>query len=533
MAFTLFNRPLYLASLLNLLLFLLFTLLATPSFSTNEDVFISYSLGGGFGTPPTELSHYNHLVHPLLGFIIKTLTHVTASINWYTWALLAAHYIACTAIAWHILLSSPKVVGLTAYLLLFVLFECPFLLSLSFTNACLLLSIAGLLFFRRYRCKRTPKALVAGIALLLLASLFRIHTIIPVAGIVLPFLFFPVSKKTATYIGGSLAFVLVAIIALNQLHVSWYTAKNTQWPQEESYRQHVYAFYNHHNLYTPQPGENWYTERHLISSGLTIDSSFLSTDKLDQMYLDLSTKKAPPANNDAGRMHWFLINNRLYFIAFLLCFVQAILCRKQWLLLAAATLFAIAGNYILAYYFKLSDYILTASLLTLGIFSFVLPQKETSLLPDTRRRWGFLIPALLLLLWAIIRFYKVNTKNILDNHEFVSAQSFMVTHPDQLFIVVGGQFPFQKCAAWNAPSKYLLSNFLNGEMLLQNMQLPVLKRFGSNSFPDIPSNDKIVFWGKRVAVLDDYFQQVGHKPVSIVPGNKSFPIEQVYRIIYP
>ena len=66
-------NPLLCASLFTLFLFMLFLFLVKPIYDTGEDVYILYLLSGGFGNSPTELLHYNHGLHPYLGYLLKTL----------------------------------------------------------------------------------------------------------------------------------------------------------------------------------------------------------------------------------------------------------------------------------------------------------------------------------------------------------------------------------------------------------------------------------------------------------------------------
>src|SRR5215203_3797391 len=125
-------NPLLCASIFNLFLFLNLFFLVKPIYDTEEDVYILYLLSGGFGNSPTELLHYNHGLHPYLGYFIKTLFVLNSNINWYSLCLTTSHYIACTIILYYLLKIKPGWGTLFIYLLLFVVFECMFLININF-----------------------------------------------------------------------------------------------------------------------------------------------------------------------------------------------------------------------------------------------------------------------------------------------------------------------------------------------------------------------------------------------------------------
>ncbi|HUR09954.1 MAG TPA: hypothetical protein VM012_01210, partial [Flavitalea sp.] len=68
------RKPIIYSLLLNLFLFAIILIFSHPIYNTDEDVYVAYFLGGGFGEP-TALLHYNYGMHPLLGLTLKTLTN--------------------------------------------------------------------------------------------------------------------------------------------------------------------------------------------------------------------------------------------------------------------------------------------------------------------------------------------------------------------------------------------------------------------------------------------------------------------------
>src|SRR5690606_31303192 len=132
--------------LYNLLLFLLLLAFSTPIFNSGDVVFCLYLLSGGFDFSPTELIHYAHLLHPVLTLTLKNLFIFNPTVNWYSWLLITGHFLASSIILYEIICkASSKVEGFLLYSVLFVVFECSFILSISFTNTSVVLTCAALL----------------------------------------------------------------------------------------------------------------------------------------------------------------------------------------------------------------------------------------------------------------------------------------------------------------------------------------------------------------------------------------------------
>lgn len=520
------------AILINAALFTLFLLFTHPIYDTNEDVYILYRLSGGFGTAPTELLHYNYGMHPYLGLLLKNLFELTNEVNWYTIALLLSHFIACTVLLFHILSRYKPLTGITAYLLLFIVFECQLLLTLNFSNSSLLLGCAGFIILAQYAKagNRNYALLIGAGTCIVLASFFRVHVLVVAAVIAAPFLVLLAvkQKRISTFV--TIMIIAGIVLFFNQLQQGYYNRHIPNWKKEEAYRQHIYRFYNNFTLYTPSAGEKWFTENGLIQNGLSIDTSFLSASKLNAMYTELNSRKRIQPAAEPGGKNWIWINNRIFLFSFLLLLTFPAFNRRLAFIAALTALLYISGYIWLLYNLKTSGYLLTGAALFFitMVLLFGSERKASRRLFDTVR----ISIAILLMTWGIVRIYKVDQKNRLDNQKFVAIQQELQSYPNQLFINTPTGLPFQKYYIFHTPKNFPLTNLLENEFFLHGDYRQYFTRLGINYFAELPKVNMILFLGDRIPALENYFNTVAGKPVKVIGEAEGLNTVNAYRILY-
>lgn len=524
------QKPWLLAVALNLVLFSVFIILINPIYDTNEDVHMLYLLSGNFGSQPTELFHYNHILHPYLGLALKNLFRLTDNVNWYTIFLFLAHLISSCIIAFHILLNNQKTKAIIAWITLFIVFECKLLLTINFTNTSIILGCAGVILASHYQENKKITPLIFGACLLIIASFFRIHTLIPVVGMSLPFIFSPFTLKRAIPVTATLAITVSIILLFNQLHQSHYKSKIPGWQAQENYSQKIYLFYNNQHLYRPYPNEKWYTEFNLIKNGLPIDTGFLSSEKLLAMNIDLKSKKNVATPAPATTKNWFWINNRLYFCTTFILLLLAGIAKRNILRPIVSLALVIAGLTLLSTNAKLPEYLIISCLYLLGIFTLINPEKRE--LDNPFFKVASFILLFCMIIWGAVRMYKINKKNNEANDYFRSAHKEIAKHPDYLFIITGDRFPLQKFSVKDLPKNFPLPNFLNSEHFMHNIYTDAFKKFNISNTRDLPGNNNVLFWGKRVDALENYFTIVSGKQVTISPEKGNNSLEEAYHINY-
>jgi len=493
--------------LFNAILFFAFFLVTTPLFNSSDNVFCLYLLGGGFGQAPTELIYYNHLLHPVITVVIRKLFLLDPYVNWYSVILIFFQFIASSVIAVRLISRQPLKIAMLVYSLFFIVFQSYFLLSISFTNTSIILTIAAIFLLVPMSQKKmiSFKESLCVIALLIFASLFRIHTIIPLIGMSLPF--FILFQKIKTIIR---TFFIIGIAAFficlgNYIHQKIYTNSIPNWVQDEQYRQQLYSLFNDgyasHNVVA-----NWQTEQGLLKYALIIDTNFIGTNKLIQIRSDLHAKRNNGSDNldSSDSFKWFIINNRIFLGCF---FFLLLFCKidKQYITVVLISfLCLITGCFILFYFVKLPDYVFLSGLgllcLLISLTSLMFPRHSLMYYA----KFGV---AFFFIFWGVIRIYKENKKNLDNNCSFKLAATEVKKYPKYLFLVTDYSFPLDYVSVFDIPKEYPLDNVVLGWHYSYSFSLEMLKKFNINSVQKLPYASNVLLWGKPVQELLDYYSK--------------------------
>lgn len=513
---------------INLAFFLFLLVLFRPIYGSGDDVLCLYLLGGGYGFEPTELLQYNHILNPLITLPVKYLFILNPNVNWYTLILIVFHFIATTIILKQICSIASFWEGLLAYTVIFMVFEAQFLLSISFTNTSIVLTWAGLiLIFKSVITNRSVWNSVASISMFVLASLFRIHVIFPVIAVVLPFLFFRKDSSLLPIVRVALVSA-VLILLFNLFHQVYYKKNIKGWTEREKYQQILYKYFNRGGLYDVSSSK-WQTEIGMIEYSLLLDSNYLSSAKLNKMYTELMSERALGSLGDeTDSIKWLYINNRIYLLFFFV-FVTYAGNRRLRTILLVSTISFLAGVLFLVLYLKLKDYIITGSLGMIGLALFIFGSKAAGIDSPVWKsiRFGVM---LFLVFWASVRVVKVNISNGKRNLEFMNAYNEIESHRSSLFFVQDFRFPYDYIYIFDVPAKYNLRNVLVDWQYPEAQSLKIMHSFNIGSVRDIPYANNVLFWGKPVDALLEYFTVVTGKKVVFSPPLKEFKYGEVRKL---
>lgn len=482
-----------------------------------------YILGGGYGEPPTEMAHYNYGIHPLLGWIVKSLFTVDSSINWYSIALIAAHYISCTLLLGIIIGRKNTLIAYLSYAVLFIVFEGYFLLYMDFTGASAILAITALLYLlvhtRENNTRYRPYIISTG--LFILASFYRLHSILPLVGIALPLFLLTLNRKQILRSAATVLFSGLCILLFNFIHQAWYKAKKPNWSQEEAYRQHLFPFFNEvSTMKYPAEGENWYTEYQLVTKGMIMDTSLVPVSSLKSMYNDLEKEGHIRWNIPAEWWKWFYLNNRLFFAVFIVFFILYGVQRKILLPALAATVLSILGYGFLLLKYKAPPYILISSLYLLCLAVFLYGQ-EIFILQKKQYKIAAIAVLLLLPAWGILRLFRSSEQNSNYNYLFKERYAEIASHPDQLYIGLETLYA-HKYYVFDPPARYPLPNILSGESFLSGHYESVLKRYTITGLKGIFTAPAVLFRGTISKEQKHHFDQVAGRDLKFMeqPGYK-------------
>jgi hypothetical protein len=526
-----------LAAVINLVIFLVFSLLSHPVYNSLEDMYVVYRLAGGYGDPPTELLDFNLGLHPYLNWIIKSLFTIYDGLNWYTLFLFFAHYIFCTIILAYLMQRKPSVFNYVTYLALLFIFEGYFLLFPDFTGASMTLTAAGILLLltRAWHDDLRLRHYIAAVLLLLFASFFRIVPMFILPGIALPFIILTVSPALRVKLLAALAAAAMLILLFNFIHTSYYKSRQPGWANQESYRQKMIRFFNNAAaLERPLPGEKWYEESGLIMAGAILDTSFLTGQELDRMYSELKAKRTATRTlsgdwqKSRDWRKWFFINNRLFLALAIFILVVYGYRRKIRLPAFLSCVLLLMGLAYLFYAHKIEPYILVSSLSLICFAVFLFPENNS--IPHNKR-WQYvvLVLSLAFLAWGLLRAVKTTGRNKSATAEFQKQYAELAAHSDFLFVHING-FAIRKMYAWDPPARYPLPNFLQAERFSGHNFRTTLSRFQIEDVKSLLFSPKVLFWGKPPDGLKPYFEKIAGKPLQFSAPLKEFKEGIVWKI---
>lgn len=507
------NNHIYRAVFINAIIFALFYLLFYPIYNSGEDVHVLYMLSGGYGDMPTAMTHYNYGIHPLLAGTIKNLFRLTGGVNWYSVAMILPHYIGGTLILSQLFRQKPELTGYLAYAALFIVFEGYFLLYPDFTAASMILTIAALLLLMIKSRQAAPGirwCIIAGL-LLLLASFYRIHSMLFLAVLILPFFILIHERLAKTKVMLTLLASALLVITFNHAQEWYFRQQKNDWLQEEAYRQKIFRFFNNAaSLKIPADGEKWHDEYQVTTSGLIMDSSYMPSARLDSMYRDLKGLKSN-WQLPTGWKKWFYINNRLFFIVTLFFFVFYGYRKKILIPALTAFIVLLAGFAYLQLRAKAPSYVLTASLELICLSIFFSEKQPFSF---SGKLGELIIPLCLglVICWGLVRLYNTSDQNRNENYTFKNNYTEVAGHPHNLFIDVQ-DFNSRKFYVFDLPGKFSLSNYLIGERFINNTHSSALKRFRIQNIAGIFNSPDVLFWGEPDAALKKYFEKIAGRPL--------------------
>jgi hypothetical protein len=487
-----------------------------------------YIYSGGFGNPPSSFTYYNFGLHPFLGKIIQSLFSTFPGKNYYSLALIAAHTISIATLFFLIFRKNKK--GLPIILLtLLLVFEGYFLIYLDFTGASVTLTIAAIATLISLEKKKKTE-LIIPIILFALASLYRIHTMLPIIGVATPFILLSAySKKQIIPTASIIAISVSLIFVLNLVHQKNYANQRNTWPQEEDFRNSVYKFYNQQNQFKiPKKSEKWYTQYQLVQHGLFFDPSYLNNRILNEMKEELFFKKNYQISAITPFNKWFWINNRIFFCFSLFVFFISTIRRYLAYVITCSLLLFISGLLYLSITAKIPQHIVVSTLYTISLLSLL----SSATFFQGKPKYKFIIYAFIpfFLFWSLLRLYKTSTENKIASSGFYNSHAEIAAHKDNLFILTKNSL-LQKFYAFDNPASYPLPNYLDSEHFLNNIYNPVFQKFNINNAKDIPLSPVVLFAGPPSDGLVSFFTEVKKKPHQYSEKIANFKSIEVRKII--
>lgn len=520
------------ALLLVLLFFTVFLFAGKPLFNSGDDVYLMYTLAGGFGEAPTNLLHTNHIWHPLLGWMIKSLFILNPHINWYTLFLLALHFLSCTLIVYLLLVRIKNINGLVYSVLFFFVFESMFLLRLDFGSTSMLTAVAacaGLYHVYKYSSTKNLKRVLL-FALLSIAALLRLHMAALAVVLFLPL--YPVSflKKDLLKLSLSLLILAVVIFIFNKAQTTYYEHKIPGWKNEEAFRQAFYYMANRPSNSHLNNGIFKDTiEKAFWSRSFYYDTNYINTQRLDRISKEVVRVRTMDSDDIAILKELFM-EARLYILLLLvICILIFLESRREFIRKALP---------VIAWSFLIYTYLFIFQKITLDMFigAFMILFLQCSLLLSptafTKRiQLPFFLVSLIMLLWAVKRIRFQNDTNRENNKAFICAAKEMNEHRVNIFLATEDNLPLDYFYIWEVPAQYPLYNLIYSERMMTRTYQFTLKRFGIKDLvQELPYRSDILLTGRPMPELNDYYKTLYHINTSTIRSSQ-FNCLEVYRLI--
>ena len=499
--------------LIVILLFLLINLFFLPLFNSGDDVFLMYTLGGGYGEAPSHLLHYNHIWHPLLGWIVKTLFISFPTINWYTLFLMILQVFGCATILYVFLRRFQWIIAFGLFMILFVFFEARILLSLNFTATSWILATGGyvLLLQESIVDKKNFNILISCI-LVFVAGLLRLHILFCVTILFLPAFFFYARRRFQIWVPVIL-FICASLFLLNLEHKSFYRKNIPGWQTEEKIRQTLFSGYNrplHHDKQVNQVfGDS--VKRAFYFNYFFYDTNFISFEKTKQIIKSLIRYRDFSVKEDKQVLYWSFMELRVYFLLFIIIFfllwTQNLLKKivQRWIP-TSVLIFAIYGYLFL--FFKMTEPIHLGVLTLLWIFlCFAIPGEK---IQTILQRKSFRYSALLLILpfsWMTVRIIKKDSINQKKHQRFECVTAELRNNQDKLFITTDDALPLDYFYIWDSPAQYQLPNLIYKDRVINNCYKPTLQRFNvTDIMRAIYQKENVFLLGRDFPELKNYYK---------------------------
>ena len=502
------QHPVIIALLINVLLFSILFAFAFPIYNSGDDVFLLYTLSGGFGQAPTELLHYQYGMHPYIGLVLKNLFSQYPAFNWYSAFLYLLHFLSLTAILSLWIKKNPPVVVACGYALLFFGIEMHFLLNPTFTNAAFVSATGGLiLLYQGYRqVEYNRLQLLCGWLLVFTASLLRLHLLMPALLLAAPFLIFMTRKTRLIRLFMHAVSMVLFIAAFVLIQERYYEKYIPGWQQEETYRQTVISHYNVPKMPHDAQPETIHISADFLDKGILWDKEFLSNEQIQKTTAAVRLRGAWQQNDFRQKLYWTTLEFRLSILIaalMLLWKFPSFNKKEKTAVIASVALFSVMciGLFL---FMKLPGYVVTGGLLQLTAFK-GLPGKKL-LRPASVWKWLFPLTALLLLSWSLVRVKKIDLRNRHQHGQWRCAYKQVKSAPDKLFVVADDKFPADYFHVWHTPRRFPLHNVLYKDHFLNNTYQPTFQRFGIQSPLQFLHNKTIIFTGIMPVTLLRYYE---------------------------
>ncbi len=519
--------PVLLAVTVNVMLFALFYLFATPLLNSGDDAYFMYTLSGGYGEAPSSLLHYDYGWHYWLGSLVKQCFVLQPGFNWYSFILNLFHFSGCASILFVLRRRMPLLKALLFFLIFFLLIETRMLLSLSYTGAAWVMGAGGaLLLIEGLRSSKVQKVqgskvqwlfgpgglLVKGMILIILSGMLRYQMMEMVILLSLPLGYMLMSRKTFYKLAAGMLIAVLVVVALFKIHEAHYRKHITGWDQQEKFRQALFTAYN--KSIKPAAQQTVFydsLERNLFNAGFLYDSTRFTPERVAAITKQITRNRYFDLKEDRIKLYWVMRAFEYYFLLIVLVLALWIWQGHQ----AAAKRWLYYFLFVLGIYMCLYIFLKVTHPVYLGFMMMLWLQlaMQSPLEEKTIKYKGLpliYLPLLIVTLLGAKSAWQENSNNIIRNKYFYCAVENLNRYPDRLYVATDDNFPLGWIGVWDDPKEYPAYNLIYKDRLITHTYLNTLQRFGIRNLHQALLQDN------RIYLLGDSIPGTG----KVFPGKK-------------
>ena len=534
--------PVLLAVIVNVMLFALFYLFATPLLNSGDDAYFMYTLSGGYGEAPTSLLHYDYGWHYWFGSIVKQCFILQPGFNWYSFILNLFHFSGCASILFVLRRRMPLFKALLFFVIFFILIETRMLLSLSYTGAAWVMGVGGaLLMIEGFRSSKVQGSkvqwllgpggfLVKGMILIILAGMLRYQMMEMVILLSLPLGYMLLSRKAFFKLAALMLVAVVVVVGLFKIHEAHYRKHITGWDQQEKFRQALFVAYN--KSIKPEVQQTVFydsLERNLFNAGFLYDSTRFTPERVATITKQITRNRYFDLKEDRIKLYWVLRSFQFYFL--LIVMVMALwiwqghkTSAKRWLYYF---LFVLA-IYLLLYIFLKITHPVYMGLMMMLWLQLALQSPEDEKMIKYKRLPLIYLPILVVALLGAKTALSENSNNNIRKQYFDCAIENLNRYPDRLYVATDDMFPLGWIGVWDDPKDYPVYNLIYKDRLITHTYLTTLQKFGIRDFKQALLHDKRIYLiGKPIPGMEIIFPgTTPGEPEKTLPCLNTRPLNQ-------
>jgi len=532
----LYKRIFALCLVVNLLLFFFVLFFFKPLYNSGDDAILMYSFSGSFGIPPTELVDYSWGWHFLFGLLIKKLFVAVPSFNWYSFFLLAIHFLSCVLVFDFFLRMFRPGFAFLLYAVFFIFFEVTCLFSLNFTNTSIICAAAGnvLLVDRFFRKDLKASLFILPSLVLLVSGLLRLHAWLFVELIFGLFIFLLPPKKSVPYLffkSGLLALLLVCFL----IHQEYYKKRIPGWERQQYVSGTLINFNNSPHRQGSTSGVfKDSVEEEFFKRGFYYDSLLFTDQRIKEITSRLKRVIDFSQDNDWSVIYWTFVNTRIYLLCILIT-VLFLFAKKEFSLLKKSSIFLISSFLLYMYLmiFKKVTGSMFIGLIATNWLIITLLYSTVERATSSKRTYLIFIPLLVFcFFWMSIRIYKMNSGNIKKFNRWICCFNDLRKNFSTIHIASDKSFPIDYFSVIDNPQNFEINNFISVGQFPKTVYYQKRHQLELRNIPeDILKRHDLAIVGVTLNSLNEYYLKKYNQTTFLSGDTAHYRCVNAYRVL--